>query len=55
MEDNGLGFDLDDTLKNQKSIGLFNLIKRSEIIGYKASIQTEKGKGTEIVITQNTK
>lgn len=49
-EDNGIGFDLEDTSK-EKGIGLLNIKSRAELIGAKLRLTSEENKGTKLYIS----
>lgn len=49
-DDGGDGFDLEDV---QKSSGLVNMEKRSELINAEFNLTSEKGKGTQLKIKYN--
>lgn len=49
IKDNGKGFDVNETLNNNNSFGLHNIIERSRAIGGEAKIVSDK-KGTVITI-----
>ncbi|WP_395061230.1 sensor histidine kinase [Flavobacterium sp.] len=50
--DNGIGFDVESALK-KKSLGLFNLYKRAEIIDYSIEIKSNKNQGTQLTLKEN--
>ena len=50
MEDNGIGFDLDENFKDLPGMGLKNIDKRVEILGGNFNILSNLGKGTIINI-----
>ncbi len=49
FKDNGIGFDVNETLKSKNSFGLHNIIERGRAIGGEATIVSNK-KGTHITI-----
>lgn len=51
IRDNGLGFNVDETLKRQTGMGLHNIKKRAAMINGTASINSETGTGSIIVVT----
>jgi signal transduction histidine kinase len=54
IEDNGIGFDVDETLKKQKSRpcwGLLGMIERAELIGGHCIVASSPGHGTLIEVT----
>lgn len=51
VKDNGTGFDPDE---QTEGFGLNNIRKRANQMGYNVEIQSEKGKGTLVEITENT-
>ncbi|WP_316803600.1 sensor histidine kinase [Pedobacter nototheniae] len=51
MQDNGIGFKIDETSKQNKGMGLHNIQKRAEMIGGNATFYSEPGSGTKITIT----
>lgn len=53
IEDDGLGFDLENVMKNYEtrgSLGMINLRERAESIGAEFSIKSDIGQGTQIAI-----
>lgn len=48
--DNGVGFTMPEA-KNKKTLGLINMKERAQILGGQLQIETEKGKGTTIILT----
>ena len=51
IRDNGVGFDVDETLKRKTGMGLYNIKKRAAIINGTAIINSTHGAGSVIVIT----
>jgi signal transduction histidine kinase len=51
IRDNGVGFNVDETLKRQTGMGLHNIKKRAAMINGTASINSEPGTGSIIVVT----
>jgi signal transduction histidine kinase len=51
--DNGIGFDLDDTLSVKKGLGLFNLQNRIQMIGGKINLISSQGRGVDYQIVVN--
>ena len=54
IKDNGVGFDLADTLNNAISVGSLGLLgmkQRVDMVGGNFDIQTRHGKGTAVTIT----
>lgn len=51
--DDGIGFNLQETLSAKKGLGLFNLQNRIQNIGGKISLFSETGKGVEYQISVN--
>ena len=54
IKDNGIGFDLTDTINNAISVGSLGLLgmkQRVDMLGGEFDIQTRQGKGTTITIT----
>lgn len=51
IRDNGIGFNVDETLKRRTGMGLFNIKKRAALINGTASIDSTYGTGSEIAIT----
>ena len=51
IRDNGVGFDVDETLKRKTGMGLYNIKKRAAIINGTAIINSTRGAGSVIVIT----
>jgi signal transduction histidine kinase len=51
IRDNGVGFDVDATLKRKTGMGLYNIKKRAAIINGTASIDSTRGAGSVIAIT----
>ncbi len=52
--DDGTGFDINDTLKQHKGLGLFNLINRMQTIGGKVDLQSVPGEGVNYLFTVKT-
>jgi len=50
MEDDGKGFDVDNTLKSNKASGLRNIIKRSQWAGVECTINSAPGKGCTVTL-----
>ena len=50
-KDDGIGFDISETLAKQKGLGLFNLQNRLHTIGGKVDLYSEPGKGVNYVFT----
>ncbi len=50
VEDDGIGFDLDDYYANQKgnNFGLVSMRERTDLLGGEMKIQTKPGKGTKV-------
>ncbi len=48
--DNGIGFDLDNTTKTNKGLGLMNIQRRIKVIGGTIKIETSFGKGMNVFI-----
>jgi signal transduction histidine kinase len=46
-QDNGKGFDYNRTSKDQKGLGLRNLLSRTEVIGGSMYIESQPNKGTK--------
>ena len=53
VTDNGQGFDYNALKKNNKTLGLHNIISRAAIIDYTANIQSVPGQGTTITLSEN--
>jgi len=51
--DNGLGFDITETIAKHKGLGLFNLQNRLHTIGGKVDLKSEPGKGVDYLFTVN--
>jgi PAS domain S-box-containing protein len=52
-KDDGIGFDLKETLANQRGLGLFNLQNRIQTIGGEITLFSEPGKGVDYEIVVN--
>lgn len=52
ISDNGKGFDFNAVKQNPSGLGLQNIIKRAEIIGFKVKIDSASGKGTTIILSE---
>lgn len=52
IRDDGKGFNVEEELQNAKTNGLQNLITRAKLIHYTLQIQSEKTKGTTVVLTK---
>lgn len=52
ISDDGKGFDYENTIRKNNSLGLKNIIKRAEIINFDISIKSRPGKGTKILLTE---
>ncbi len=50
ISDDGVGFNLESVLSNGKASGLRNIIKRSEMAGFKCCVDSEEGVGTSYQI-----
>ena len=50
IQDNGIGFNL-DAEKSTGHFGLIGMRERAELVGGKLKIESEKGKGTKVVLT----
>jgi signal transduction histidine kinase len=50
IQDDGIGFDL-DAEKSTGHFGLIGMHERAELVGGKLKIESEKGKGTKVVLT----
>jgi len=50
IKDNGKGFDYQKALENSKSLGMKSLLERSKIIKASLHVESELGKGTQLVI-----
>jgi signal transduction histidine kinase len=56
VKDNGIGFDMDEAVKNKKmgrGFGLLNMKERAELVGGKVDILSSAGKGTEVLLEIN--
>ena len=51
IKDNGVGFNVEETLSRNAGMGLHNIIKRSNMINGSATINSTSEKGTSITIT----
>lgn len=45
LEDNGIGFHLDEVLHSPKANGMLNIIRRSELAGFTCTLNSSPGKG----------
>jgi signal transduction histidine kinase len=50
IQDNGIGFDVDEVLKNKTGMGMQNITKRIAMIKGTASISSVKGSGSVIIL-----
>lgn len=50
IEDNGIGFDVEDKDNRQKGIGLIGIHERAAIIGGASEIESQKGSGTTVFV-----
>jgi signal transduction histidine kinase len=50
IEDDGKGFDLENTLKSDKASGLRNIFKRAQWAGLNCTVESSPGKGCRIVM-----
>jgi signal transduction histidine kinase len=48
--DNGTGFNPEEELKKREGLGLQNILRRAELVGGKASINSKPGEGTTLEI-----
>lgn len=53
IADNGIGFVYDKAVSKTQSIGIQNMINRAEIVNYSVDINSDLGKGTTIIVSQN--
>lgn len=51
ISDDGIGFNVNEVLKQQKGMGLHNLHKRAGMIGGEANIHSVPGAGTQVAIS----
>jgi signal transduction histidine kinase len=51
--DDGLGFDYQKAISNAQTLGIQNMIKRTEIIDYSIQFLSDIGKGSIIIVSQN--
>lgn len=51
LEDNGIGFEIEEINKQNKGMGLHNIQKRAEMIGGNALFTSIPGSGTKIIIS----
>lgn len=52
VTDNGKGFNVAEALGNSVTIGLQGIVSRAAIIGYTATIASEKGSGTTVTLSE---
>ena len=52
-KDNGIGFDLTETLNKHTGLGLFNMQNRLHTFGGKVDLQSEPGRGVEYLFTMD--
>jgi signal transduction histidine kinase len=52
-KDDGIGFDIPETLSHQKGLGLFNLQNRIQTIGGKITMSSQPGQGVDYQIVVN--
>jgi signal transduction histidine kinase len=50
MQDDGVGFDLDEAAAKRESFGLAGMRERVALLGGEIDIQTSPGKGTKVSI-----
>ncbi len=50
IEDDGKGFDLENTLKSDKASGLRNISKRAQWAGFNCTIESSPGKGSSFIL-----
>jgi len=50
IDDNGVGFDLDNLSTTSAGMGLQNIRKRADIVGGRVNIESKAGRGTSIVL-----
>lgn len=50
VEDNGVGFNTDKTLKDRTGMGLLNIEKRIENLGGQMIVESQPGKGTSVIL-----
>ena len=53
VEDNGIGFDFNSTIKTgigQSQLGLLGMIERATLVGGTCSINSQPGKGTQVIV-----
>jgi signal transduction histidine kinase len=53
IEDRGLGFEPQTTTGQRGHLGLAGMSERAHEIGWRLSVESEKGRGTRILVTQN--
>lgn len=53
IEDRGLGFEPQSTTDQRGHLGLAGMSERAREIGWRLSVESEKGQGTRILVTQN--
>jgi len=53
IEDHGLGFDPQTASRQRGHLGLAGMSERAREIGWSLSVESEKGQGTRIFVTQN--
>lgn len=52
IKDDGLGFDWEQIKSQSKGLGLINIQKRAQIIGFNCNIESQKNIGTTIVLNE---
>jgi len=52
-KDDGDGFDIAETIAQQKGLGLFNLQNRLHTIGGKVDLKSDPGNGVDYLFTVN--
>jgi len=53
LADNGNGFDPEKEMKKNEGLGLQNILRRAEMVGGKANVISQPGKGTTLEIIMN--
>ena len=53
IADNGNGFDPEKEMKKNEGLGLQNIMRRAEMVGGKASVSSQEGKGSTLEIIMN--